>query len=644
MLHIDIETYSEIDLTKSGVYRYSEHESFEVLMIAYSFGNSPVRIVDLAQGETMPTELHNALLDPKVMKMAHNANFERVCLSRIGYTTPVREWYCSAFLCAYTGLPRSLGDVSGVLKLGDKAKMKEGKELIRYFSMPCKPTKTNGGRTRNLPEHAPDKWQTFKDYCVRDVEAEREICDRLGKIEVWASELDNWYLDQEINDRGVKVDMGFVDSARFVIDKEVSSIIKRMSDLTGLDNPNSGAQLIEWLRSKGVITNSVAKERLLEIKKSTGLKVVRDVIDLKLQASKTSNKKYDAMNDCVCEDSRARGLFQHYGASRTGRSAGRLIQLQNLPRNDLKDLGLARAYVRTGDHELIADTYPDVQSTISQLIRTAIVAEKGKTLVVCDFSAIEARVLAWLANEKWRLDVFATHGKIYEASASMMFGVPINKIDKGSDLRQKGKVAELALGYQGGPGALVSMGADKMGLSEQEMKDIVHRWREANKRIKALWQSLQEASIEAVEKRRKVVSVKGIVFEVKHGCLTVKLPSGRHLFYRDPSVMEGDYGLKLCYFGQNQTTGKWEQQDTYGGKLTENITQAVARDLLFECMKRIDHPIIMHVHDEVVVEVDKDSGASVLNELQDLMSQVPTWAEGLPMKGEGFVTDFYKKD
>ena len=639
VLHIDIETYCATDLTKVGVYRYAEDPTFEVLMIAYAIDDNPVKIIDLKQGETIPEELHSALSNPEIIKVAHNSNFERVCLRAIGYSIPIDEWRCTSIMASYAGLPRSLGDISKVLNL-DNAKMTEGKDLIKLFSLPCKPTKKNGGRTRNLPEHEPEKWQIFKDYCVRDVEAEREICHILRTIKLPNFEWHNWFLDQHINDRGVQLDTYFIDQVLKVDEESNERLFGRMQELTGLHNPNSTAQLVGWLRGKGVVTDSLTKERVKQIIDSTSADVVREVLGLRQQLSKTSNKKYYTMKDCVCSDGRARGLFQHYGAGRTGRSAGRLIQLQNLPRNYENDIDTARGYAMTGYYDFISGVFDNVPDILSQLIRTAIVAENGKTLVVCDFSAIEARVLAWLANEKWRLDVFATHGKIYEASASMMFGVPIEKIGKGSDLRQKGKVAELALGYQGGAGALVSMGADKMGLSEQEMKDIVSRWREANKRIKAMWYSLQEASIECVSKRRAVMGVKGIIFRYEFDCMTIQLPSGRKLFYREPTIVEGAYGDILCYYGQNQTTGKWERQDTYGGKLTENITQAVARDLLFDCMQRIKHPITMHVHDEVVVEVAKDSGASVLNELQDLMGQVPTWAEGLPMKGEGFVTDF----
>lgn len=643
IIHIDIETYCEADLTKVGVYRYAEDASFEILMIAYAIDDEPVKIVDLKQGEKIPTELHDALLNDDILKVAHNANFERVCLRVCGYDIAVHLWRCTAIMASYAGLPRSLGDVSKILNL-DNGKMTEGKDLIKLFSVPCKPTIKNGGRTRNLSEHEPDKWQVFKDYCVRDVEAEREICHILRPIKLPNFEWRNWFLDQEINDRGVQLDTFMVEQVIKIDEQSRDRLLRSMQDITGLANPNSNAQLLGWLRTKGVVTNSLTKDRVKQIIESTEISEVKEVLKLRQQASKTSNNKYYTMQDCVCFDDRARGLFQHYGASRTGRSAGRLIQLQNLPRSYEKDIDTARAYAMTGDYDFISGVFDNVPDILSQLIRTSIAAKKNHTLVVCDFSAIEARVLAWLANEKWRLDVFASHGKIYEASAAMMFGVPIEKIGKGSDLRQKGKVAELALGYQGGAGALVTMGADKMGLSEQEMKDIVYRWREANKRIKALWYSLQESALECVEKRRAVMSVKGIVFRHEFGCMTIQLPSGRKLFYRDPTVIEGAYGAILCYYGQNQTTGKWEQMDTYGGKLTENITQAIARDLLFDCMREIKHDIIMHVHDEVVVEVEKDKGAEVLKELQDLMSAVPKWAEGLPLKGEGFVTDFYKKD
>jgi DNA polymerase bacteriophage-type len=648
-LHIDIETYSSIELKTSGIYRYVESLDFEILLIAYAFNGAPIEIIDLAAGERPPSEFISALSDPKVKKHAHNANFERQAFIKYGYDIPISQWRCSMVKAAYCGLPLSLEEASKALNLGDKSKSTAGKALIKYFTMPCRPTKVNGRRTRNSYLDDPEKWESFKEYCKQDVEAERELSKRLRPYTLPDSEKLFYILDQEINDRGIEVDLHMAKAA-YDMDNECNEMLSnRMKKLTGVENPNSPAQLKEWLSSalqKEV--NTLAKETVDPLIEEVGPGLVSDVLKLRKKLAKSSTKKYLAMLNCTCEDSRARGLFQFYGANRTGRWAGRFIQMHNLPQNHLGDfLAGSREAVRSGDYELVSMLYDDVSSVLSQLIRTAFVAKEGHTFVVADFSAIEARVVAWLAGEQWRLDVFNTHGKIYEASASMMFGVTIEEVTKGSDYRAKGKVAELALGYQGSVGALNKMGAKEMGISESEMKIIVDKWRRANPNIVKFWHMVEAAAHRAIE-TRKPVKYRNLVFNCDHKVLTIQLPSGRQLFYQRPSFTINKFGQKsIRYMGINQDTKQWSYTDTYGGKLTENITQAIARDILAEALHRLDqnrYDIVMHVHDEAVCEVPAIDAEDSLKKVCEIMAQELDWSEGLPLGADGYVTKFYKKD
>ncbi len=652
-LHIDIETYSSVDITTCGSYKYFESLDFEILMIAYAFDDDPIRIIDLAQGEELPYWFAPALRDEDIELHAHNANFERNAFRTYGVDTPIERWHCSAVKAGYCGLPLSLDGASKGLQLGDKGKSAEGKALIKYFSCPVKPTKVNGMRTRNYPHHDPEKWERFKDYCKQDVEAEREIGRRLQAYTIPQSERLNYFLDQKINDKGILIDLVMAQNA-FDIDNRFSAeLYAKVQELTGLDNPNSPAQLKNWLQDKtGFEIPSLAKGLLPDLIKDAKSTEVSKVIGLRQMMSKTSTKKYLAMLNCACNDNRAHGLFQFYGANRTGRWAGRLIQMQNLPQNHLDDLEEARACISSGDYDLTTLLYDDIPSMLSQLIRTAFVAKEGYTFAVADFSAIEARVIAWLADEKWRMKVFNTHGKIYEASASKMFNVPIEAVTKGSDLRAKGKVAELALGYQGAIGALKTMGGEKMGLSDPEMETIVRKWRLANPAIVALWADLESCAMRAIKAKKKIVSIhKGIIFDCDDMALTITLPSGRSLFYQSPSFTENKWGKQsIRYKGMDQTTKQWGWVDTYGGKLTENIIQAVARDLLADSMLRVDaagFAIVMHVHDEVVVEVPilKEYYKTVdLDRICAIMGEEVSWAKGLPLTADGYLTPFYKKD
>ncbi len=642
ILEMDIETFSDVDLIKCGVYAYADSPAFEVLLFAYSFDGGETRVIDLAQGEELPGEVAEAVFDGSVVKTAFNANFERTCLSKhFGRYLPPDSWHCSAVQAAVLALPRSLEDVGAVLGL-DEQKMKEGKELIRYFCVPCKPTKANGGRRRNLPCHAPEKWEMFKSYCVRDVDVEKAIRRKLCKFPIPEGEMELYRLDQRINDRGVLVDMGLVRQAVKCerLHKEV--VTRRAYELTGLENPNSVAQLKGWLGENGVEAESLSKKAVADmIEESDG--EVEELLRLRLLMAKTSVKKYEAMERSVCSDGRVHGLLQFYGANRTGRWAGRLVQVQNLPQNHIEDLELARRLVREGRFEDVEMLYDSTPKVLSELIRTAFVPEPGCRFVVADFSAIEARVLAWLAGERWRLEVFSSHGKIYEASASAMFHVPIEEVTKGSPLRQKGKIAELGLGYGGAAGALVSMGALDMGFSEDDLPPLVAAWRRANPHITQFWWDVDKAAVEAVTKRTGTRAGR-ITFEYRSGILFVTLPSGRKLAYVKPRMAVNKFGREgLTYEGILENK-KWGRIETYGPKLVENIVQGTARDLLAEAMLRVEkkgYPIVMHCHDEIIAEVPEGMGS--VEEMCEVMAVRPSWAEGLPLRADGYECPFYQK-
>ena len=642
ILGIDIETFSDVDLIKCGVYAYADSPAFEVLLFAYCFDGGETRVIDLAQGEELPGEVAEAVFDGSVVKTAFNANFERTCLSKyFGRYLPPDSWHCSAVQAAVLALPRSLEDVGAVLGL-DERKMKEGKELIRYFCVPCKPTKANGGRRRNLPCHAPEKWELFKAYCMRDVDVEKAIRGKLCKFPIPEGEMELYRLDQRINDRGVPVDMGLVRQAVKCerLHKEV--VTKRAYELTGLENPNSVAQLKGWLGENGVEAENLSRKAVAElIEESDG--EVEELLRLRLLMAKTSVKKYEAMERSVCSDGRVHGLLQFYGANRTGRWAGRLVQVQNLPQNHIEDLELARRLVREGRFEDVEMLYDSTPKVLSELIRTAFVPEPGCRFVVADFSAIEARVLAWLAGERWRLEVFSSHGKIYEASASAMFHVPIEEVTKGSSLRQKGKIAELGLGYGGAAGALVSMGALDMGLSEDDLPPLVAAWRRANPHIAQFWWDVDKAAVEAVTKRTGTRAGR-ITFEYRSGILFVILPSGRKLAYVKPRMAVNKFGREgLTYEGILENK-KWGRMETYGPKLVENIVQGTARDLLAEAMLRVErkgYPIVMHCHDEIIAEVPEGIGS--VEEMCEVMAVRPSWAEGLPLRADGYECPFYQK-
>lgn len=571
-LFIDFETYSSVDITKSGAYKYTESFDFEILMVAYAFNDGPIHMVDLAQKDELPLEFIKALRDRNVEKHAHNATFERLCLKAIGFDVPIDQWHCSAIKAAYCGLPLHLDGVSQALNLGDKGKSASGKALIRFFSIPCKPTKKNGGRRRNLPEHDPEKWEEFKKYCIQDVEAERAIIKILEPYNVPDFEQVLYTLDQRINDKGVMIDVDLAQTAIKLDTLNSEQIASEMIALTGLENPNSPAQLKGWLsKAFGEPVETLAKGEIPNLIEKAPSGTVKKVLELRVKAAKTSIKKYLKMVESVCDDQRGHGYLQFYGANRTGRWAGRMLQLQNLPQNHLPEIEQDRAFIKSGDLSLLRILYDDISSILSQLIRTALIAKPGHTFAVADFSAIEARVIAWLSDETWRLDVFNTHGKIYEASASMMFGVPIEYVTKGSDYRAKGKVAELALGYQGSVGALRQMGGEAMGLSEAEMKGIVRKWRKANPNIVKLWQIVEQGVMVATQKRRRVVGPKGIIFAHDGTYLTLQLPSGRKLFYYKAKLSKNRFGGdSIKYQGVDQETKKWTYIESYGGKFVEN--------------------------------------------------------------------------
>lgn len=642
ILEMDVETYSDVDLIKCGVYAYADSPAFEALLFAYSFDGEETQIIDLAQGEKVPAEVKSAIFDDSVIKAAFNANFERTCLSKyFGKRLSPDSWHCSAVQAAMIALPRSLEDVGAVLGL-DKQKMKEGKELIRYFCVPCKPTKANGGRTRNLPHHAPEKWELFKTYCKRDVDVEKAIRQKLHHFPIPESEMEMYRLDQEINDRGVLVDLALVHQAISCESLHKEIVTKRAYELTGLENPNSVAQIKGWLTGRGMEIDSLSKKTVADLIKETDGEV-EELLGLRLLMAKTSVKKYEAMERSVCKDGRVHGLLQFYGANRTGRWAGRLVQVQNLPQNHIVDLELARNLVKQGrfeDMELFYDSTPNV---LSELIRTAFIPKEGCRFIVADFSAIEARVLAWLSGEQWRLDVFASHGKIYEASASAMFHVPTEEITKGSPLRQKGKISELALGYGGSVGALTSMGALDMGLTEEELSPLVSTWRNANPHITQFWWDVDAAAVRAVKGKRRTKAGR-IIFEYKSGILFVILPSGRKLSYVKPRMAVNKFGRNgLTYEGISENK-KWSRIETYGPKLVENIVQGTARDLLAEAMLRVEkagYRIVMHCHDEIIAEVPEGFGS--VEDMSEVMAVQPEWAKGLPLRADGYECGFYQK-
>lgn len=650
-LNIDIETFSSVDIKKSGLYKYVQSADFQILLFAYSIDGNPVKIIDLTRGETLPPEIVFALQDPDVIKHAYNAPFEWYSLNKF-YYSPLEQWRCTMMHGLYCGYTAGLAATAVALGLPeDKRKMGIGSALIRTFCVPCKPTTKNGQRTRTLPHHEPEKWQLFKEYCRQDVVTEMEIERRLSAFPVPEKEQKLWELDQKINAYGVAVDPAMIDGALHCDEVVTSELMTEAVQLSGLQNPKSVKQLSEWLTEEiGEEITDLRKETVKELIKATDEGVARRMLEIRQELSKTSVKKYTAMRDAVCTDGRVRGLLQFYGANRTGRWAGRLVQVQNLPRNYLETLSHARECVKDKKVEALKIIYGNVQDTLSQLIRTAFVPSPGHVFLVADFSAIEARVLAWLAGEQWRLDVFNSHGKIYEASASQMFGVPIENIGKGSDLRQKGKVAELALGYQGGSGALTAMDTKKE-LAEDELPEIVRRWRSANKRIVDLWYSLENAALD-VMRSGYPVGLRGLIlaregdYDTQQDFLTITLPSGRKLFYARPFLHQNDLGREaLHYHGVNQKTRKWEVVPTYGGKLAENVTQAIARDCLAESLFRLDatgYQTVMHVHDEVVL--DAPESIADIDAVNAIMGAPISWAPGLPLKAAGFVTDYYMKD
>ena len=643
-LSIDLETYSDQPLAKTGVYRYVESPDFEILLFAYSVDGGPVRQIDLACGEKIPSEILSALENETVTKWAFNANFERICLSHfLGYPTgdylKPDSWKCSMVWAAYMGLPLSLEGAGAVLGL-EKQKLSEGKDLIKYFCQPCAPTKSNGQRTRNLPKHSPDKWLAFKRYNIRDVETEMSIQARLSKYPVPDSVWEEYHLDQEINDRGVGLDMELVRQAIQMDGRSRSELTQAMKELTSLDNPNSVQQMKQWLADNGMETDTLGKKAVAELLK-TAPPQLQKVLTLRQQLAKSSVKKYQAMETAVCSDGRARGMFQFYGANRTGRWAGRIIQMQNLPQNHLDDLSEVRGLVRAGDFDAVEMLYEDVPNTLSQLIRTAFVPQGDRKFIVADFSAIEARVRAGLAGEKGRQDVFAEGKDIYCASASQMFGVPVEKHGVNGHLRQKGKIAELALGYGGSVGALKAMGALEMGLSEDELPALVSAWRQSNPKIVQFWWAVDRAVMDAVT-RKTTTKTHGIVFSARNGMLFITLPSGRSLAYVKPKIGTNKFGGDCITYEGVGGTKKWERLDSYGPKFVENIVQATSRDILCYAMRTLRCcSIVMHIHDEVVIEADRRMS---LQAVCEQMGRTPPWAKGLRLRADGYETDFYKKD
>lgn len=643
-LSIDIETYSSVELSKSGVYKYAESDDFEILLFGYSVDGGEVQVIDLAQGEIIPEEILKALTDDKVTKWAFNAIFERICLSKyLGlptgeYLNP-KSWKCTMIWSAYMGLPLSLKGVGAVLNL-DEQKLDEGKALIKYFCVPCKPTKVNGGRTRNYPHHNVDKWELFKAYNKRDVEVEMNIQKKLEKFPVPDFIWEEYHQDQIINDRGILIDMAFVENALKFDELSKAELTEEIKKITQLENPNSVIQMRDWLLENGLETDSLDKATVKELLKTAPPKLAK-VLELRQQLAKSSVKKYQAMQNAVCKDNRARGMFQFYGANRSGRFASRLIQLQNLPQNSISDLKEARETVKSGGFEIAKILYDNIPDTLSQLIRTSFIPSENKKFIVADFSAIEARVIAWLAEEEWRIKVFEKGGDIYCASASQMFGVPVVKNGTNGHLRQKGKIAELALGYGGSVGALKAMGALEMGLTEDELQPLVSAWRESNPNIVNLWWDIDKAVKRAI-KERSFIKVKCLKIFYRSGILFIELPSGRCLSYIKPKIGENKFGGESVTYEGIGATKKWERLESYGPKFVENIIQGIARDLLMYSMKTLkDCRIVAHVHDELIIEADEDLS---LDEVCEQMGKTPLWAKGLSLKADGYECEFYKKE
>lgn len=639
-LSIDIETYSSVNLQKAGVYKYAESPDFDILLFGYSVDGGAVHVIDLACGEKIPTEIVDALSDESVTKWAFNAQFERVCLSNYldTWLSP-DSWHCTMVWSATLGLPLSLEGVGAVLGL-EKQKLTEGKNLIKYFCVPCAPTKTNGGRTRNLPQHDMEKWEQFKAYNLRDVETEMSIQRKLTRFPVPDFIWDEYHLDQEINDRGIGLDMTLVEQAIAIDSISRKNLTQQIQNLTDLDNPNSVAQMKGWLSDNGLEMDTLGKKAVAETLK-TAPKHLADVLSLRQKLAKSSVKKYTAMQTAVCKDSRARGMFQYYGANRTGRFAGRIIQLQNLPQNHMSDLADARALVRNGNYDALELLYDDIPDTLSQLIRTAFVPKDGRKFIVADFSAIEARVLAWLAGEKWRMQVFVDGKDIYCSSATQMFGVPVEKHGINGHLRQKGKIAELALGYGGSVGALKSMGALEMGLTEEELQPLVNAWRNANPMITALWWDIDRA-VKTTVREHIPTEVAGLKFTYESGFLFMRLPSGRRLAYVKPRMGINQFGSESVTYEGVGATKKWERLESYGPKFCENAIQAIARDILVYAMQTLRNcSIVAHVHDELIIEADRRMSLSAVCEQ---MGRTPLWAKGLLLRADGYECDFYKKD
>ena len=652
-LSIDIETKSGIEIGKAGLYRYAQSPDFGILLFAYQMDEGPVEIIDLAQGEEIPRQVVEALQDPGITKHAYNAAFEWYCLNTAGYRTPLEQWRCTMAHSLYCGYPAGLDATGKAVGLPqDKQKLAAGKALIRYFCVPCKPTKNNGNRTWNLPKHAPEKWELFKGYCRQDVVAEHNILRRLEQFPMPEEEERLWQMDVRMNAFGVRVDEELTDGALYIDERSRQDLMGEAMGITGIDNPNSTVQLMEWLEKNGTETDNLRKATVTDLLAGQPADNVKRMLEIRQQLGKTSVKKYEAIRKAKGEDGRVRGLTQYYGANRTGRWAGRLVQMQNLPRNYIGTLDEARKLVEQKNYEGLRMIYGNVPDTLSQLIRTAFIPSEGNKFVVADFSAIEARVIAWLAGEQWVNEVFATHGKIYEATASQMFHVPVEKIKKGNreySLRQKGKVATLALGYQGGTAALIAMGALDMGLTEEELPDIVARWRNANRRICDLWYRVEQAALMAMQTAQPQ-AVNGLVFSLEGDLLygqtflTVQLPSGRKLFYPKPFLQENQFGKLALHYYSTGSSKKWGVESTYGGKMTENIVQAVARDCLAETLKRIEDRglhVVFHVHDEVIIDAPEET---TVDEVCGLMAEPIPWAPGLILKGAGFEGQYYKKD
>ena len=656
-LSIDIETKSSEDIKSVGAYKYARAEDFKILLFAYKVDDTDTKIIDFTANEKIPEDIINALFDKSVIKHAYNAAFEWYCLNRVGIETPIDQWRCTMIHAMYCGYPTGLGATGEAMGIPeDKQKLKEGKALINYFCKPCKPTKVNGGRTWNRPEHDPVKWANFKRYCIQDVEAEYIIDEALKLYPVPLSEEIQWQYDTLMNARGARVDTKLIEGSNYVDENIKAQLTKKAKELTGLSNPNSTSQLLAWLRSNGINIDNTTKATVQDLLDGDLPSNIRQVLELRQQLGKSSVAKYKKMVETLCDDDRIRGLSQFYGASATGRWAGRLVQIQNLPRNSMKTLDVARKAVIGKNIDFLKMVYTNIPDALSQLVRTAFIPSEGNKLVVADFSAIEARVIAWLAGETWVNEVFATHGKIYEATASNMFHVPFEKIKKGNpeySLRQKGKVATLALGYQGGVGALIAMNAVKMGIAEEELPDIVSRWRRANPSIVGLWGVVDRALIKVLSTAEPQVIHKGVRFEFvgdnayNQRFLTVELPSKRKLYYANPKIVEGGsrFGNDAVFYKSlNQTTKKYELTATYGGKMTENIVQAIARDCLAETLTRLNNDklnYIFHVHDEVIIDASKDL---TVDYVCDLMSEPIPWAKGLVLKAAGFESEYYMKD